>query len=523
MSEQPDAFALSDPRLAAYSWFRDGLHVPRPIPALVADAQAIWTQVAMGGRVEVVNGYLYMSMGAPSDTPAHRVQPAPQRDAMAAWQEFYLPRVKAVCRRSRESDWDALDARALADALPEAMRDAGIGFSYTMAPLMAITGPVTMLMSFCERYFGVGSDVRALTMLQGHANETAAAGAGLAQLAELASGSPEVAAAIRLGNLASIDSLEGGPAFREAFARYLDEYGQSTQTWFEFHRPTWSEDAGAPLAAIAAMLDRPGATREAHARAADGRERAIAAAMAALPGEGERQQLRGILTATEGYVAIIEDRARWQMTLAASQRWPALALGRKLAAQGKLAASDDVFLFHVSELQQAAEHAATDLRLLAAERRTALGRWAKLVPPETLGAPLPPGIEGNLMFGKMFGVGRPNAPAEEGVILGLPASGGRVRGVARVILDLDDGDRFADGEVLVCPFTAPPWTPLFAVAAAVVTDAGGVLSHAAIEAREYAIPAVVGAKDGTRRIPDGALVEVDGDAGTITILAEGRK
>ena len=101
---------------------------------------------------------------------------------------------------------------------------------------------------------------------------------------------------------------------------------------------------------------------------------------------------------------------------------------------------------------------------------------------------------------------------------GQPASPGVVRARARLIASIAEAGRLGSGEVLVTATTSPPWTPLFGVAGAVVTDAGGSLSHVAIVAREYAIPAVVGCGDATLVIPDGALVEVDGDAGTVTIL-----
>jgi pyruvate,water dikinase len=84
-------------------------------------------------------------------------------------------------------------------------------------------------------------------------------------------------------------------------------------------------------------------------------------------------------------------------------------------------------------------------------------------------------------------------------------------------MDLTEADKLQSGEVLVCPSTAPPWTPLFAIACAVVTDSGGVLSHSAIAAREYGIPAVVGTMVGTHRIPDGATVTVDGAQGIVRI------
>jgi pyruvate,water dikinase len=86
-----------------------------------------------------------------------------------------------------------------------------------------------------------------------------------------------------------------------------------------------------------------------------------------------------------------------------------------------------------------------------------------------------------------------------------------------VIRSLDEADRLQSGDVLVCRSTAPPWTPLFAIAAAVVTDTGGILSHSAIVAREYGIPAVVGTRVATERIPDGARVTVDGNAGEVRI------
>jgi pyruvate,water dikinase len=91
--------------------------------------------------------------------------------------------------------------------------------------------------------------------------------------------------------------------------------------------------------------------------------------------------------------------------------------------------------------------------------------------------------------------------------------------VARVIRSLAEAARLRPGEVLVAETTAPPWTPLFATAAAVVTDAGGILSHCAVVAREYGIPAVVGTGMASVLIHDGQEVEVDGDAGIVRVLA----
>ncbi len=100
---------------------------------------------------------------------------------------------------------------------------------------------------------------------------------------------------------------------------------------------------------------------------------------------------------------------------------------------------------------------------------------------------------------------------------GNPASAGVITGVARVITSLDEAGRLKQGEILVCPATMPPWTPLFAIASAVVTDHGGILSHTAIVAREYRIPAVVGTKLATALIRDGQRVTVDGNEGFVRL------
>lgn len=105
---------------------------------------------------------------------------------------------------------------------------------------------------------------------------------------------------------------------------------------------------------------------------------------------------------------------------------------------------------------------------------------------------------------------------DEHALRGLPASAGRASGTARVIHSPDEFHRLQAGDILICPYTDPTWTPLFALASAVVADSGGPLSHAAIVAREYGIPAVLGTGHATS-IPDGVSVMVDGTAGTVTI------
>jgi pyruvate,water dikinase len=108
------------------------------------------------------------------------------------------------------------------------------------------------------------------------------------------------------------------------------------------------------------------------------------------------------------------------------------------------------------------------------------------------------------------------ATGGDALVTGTPASGGRAAGPVRVIREAAEFGRLRSGDVLVCPYTNPAWTPLFQRAAAVVVDAGGAGSHAAIVAREYGIPAVMGSATGTSVLADGRVVTVDGDTGRVT-------
>ncbi|MCC8930587.1 PEP/pyruvate-binding domain-containing protein [Rhodococcus sp. I2R] len=112
----------------------------------------------------------------------------------------------------------------------------------------------------------------------------------------------------------------------------------------------------------------------------------------------------------------------------------------------------------------------------------------------------------------------PGSSGPAAALSGTPGSHGTVTAAARIVRGPSDFGAVRRGDIVVCPYTGPAWTPLFKIASGVVTETGGALSHAAIVAREYGIPAVLGVPDATTRVDDGALIAVDGTAGTVTIL-----
>jgi pyruvate,water dikinase len=233
----------------------------------------------------------------------------------------------------------------------------------------------------------------------------------------------------------------------------------------------------------------------------------------------KREAFAELLRNIEKFAAVGESRARWQLTAAGVLRAPIVALGRKLVGEGVLDQPNDVFFLYIDEVRDVASKP-RPMQQLVAERKADFRRWEGLEAPAFVGTrgsgPLPNNPVMQVAFRLVLGVGTP-ASVEGNLIKGTAASRGKVRGVARVIGSMAEADRFEPGNILVCQTSSPAWVPLFAIAGGVVADTGGILTHSAVCAREYAIPCVVGAQRATQLIPDGALITVDGDAGTVTI------
>ena len=139
-----------------------------------------------------------------------------------------------------------------------------------------------------------------------------------------------------------------------------------------------------------------------------------------------------------------------------------------------------------------------------------------VVPPAFIGAPIDRSAPEDSVRTLKFGVGL-ETQVEERLLRGSGASTGIVQARARVVRNLEEADKVERGDILVCRTTSPAWTPLFSRVAGVVADSGGILSHCAIVAREFAIPCVVGVREGSERIRDGMLITVDGGQGTVRL------
>ena len=194
--------------------------------------------------------------------------------------------------------------------------------------------------------------------------------------------------------------------------------------------------------------------------------------------------------------------------------------GMRLVRDGTLRDAEKIFLLYVGEVREALR-APADLSGLIAEREAEQRRWAEMESPATIGASAPPWQReaSTRMAGQGFLLYRETQTDPSRMLRGVAASGGIGRGPARLIRDQADFGKFKAGDVLVCQASNVSWSPLFASAAAVVTEVGGALSHAAVVAREVGVPAVVGTGVALSTLVDGEPLEVDGTAGVVRRLS----
>jgi phosphoenolpyruvate synthase/pyruvate phosphate dikinase len=189
-----------------------------------------------------------------------------------------------------------------------------------------------------------------------------------------------------------------------------------------------------------------------------------------------------------------------------------LVSGKELVSRGMLDRADDVFFLHVDELKALSTDETRDWRALVSERRKTYAREQRRrrVPRVLLS-------DGRTFDGDASRTITGGETISAATLAGTPVSPGVCEGRVRVVADPRTA-QLAPGEILVCRGTDPAWTPLFLVAGGLVTEVGGLITHGAVVAREYGIPAVVGVRDATVRLRTGERVRVDGTSGNITIL-----
>lgn len=295
----------------------------------------------------------------------------------------------------------------------------------------------------------------------------------------------------------------GAPQFAEfssAFHGFLAEYGHRECISVALSSsPTWSERPGVVLGIVQALADQPVRTTDHTGQAL--RE---LASHPALRNPWLRRQVFGAVAGSKAGMAFREDTHFYATMLLPPLRRALLELGERLWAVGVLDDAEDIFHLRFEELRAITDPGSLADQERASLRATVLGRSAKR---RALAGQAVVNLDA--LFAKRKAV--PGA-----LVSGTGASRGTATGAVRVIRGPDEFGALRSGEILVCPYTNPSWTPLFQRAAAVVVDAGGTGSHAAIVAREYGVPAVMGTGDATAVLKNGQRVTVNGSTGVVT-------
>jgi pyruvate,water dikinase len=329
--------------------------------------------------------------------------------------------------------------------------------------------------------------------------------------------------------------------------RWLAGFRQARDPWFNVstgdgfyhHHRSWNDDLTVPFAALPRYVRQ---VREGDAltrpteRLREERERIVAEYRGLLPSAEDRAAFDQMLGLARLVFPYVEDHKwyceHWFTTLFFAK---IREFGALLVRQGVLAEVEDIFQLHHTEVDQAISDVmlawaagtkplgAAHFGPVIAERKRMLEVLKGWSPPPAIG-PVPEALNDpavRMLWGVTAETLATWAAAEDGdgqEIHGYAASPGVVEGVARVLHSVNDIGQIRDGEVLVCAVTAPSWAPVFGKIKAAVSDIGGTMSHAAIVAREYGMPAVVGTGHATKLIKTGQRVQVDGDRGIVRIL-----
>jgi phosphohistidine swiveling domain-containing protein len=532
-------FQWDSPEEATRLWMLDMMHWPHGLSPLSAtmDMPAFMRGFTKAARelsmpftamqTKVIHGWVYMNVEPYSTEPAEMERRMADMQGQMGkhipglldrWHTLYEPEVRSINDETLKGDHAKLtdnDLSALLEAIVKKREREGELHMLAVFPAM---GAVMFYEQVYTQLFGEPRAGDHLQLLQGFENKSVEAGVGLWQLAREARKRPEVLATLRSVASGEADEAlaqsEQGRAFRGAVREYLSDYGWRANE-MDLAEPTWCERPAPVYTLIREYAAREDYDPEGEFRSLVSARKAREEVLFRQLAGGPIDMFQQVLGGAQQYLPIQEDHNFYIDQVGLSvQRVPSLEAGRRLAAGGRIANAEDVFFLHYDELQDALRGGKGDLTELVERRRSERAEGQALTAPPALGTPPPPELGDDPMLGKFFGA-PPEKHPDPRIINGNAASAGKITGTARVITSLNEADRLGQGEILVCPATMPPWTPLFAIASGVVTDHGGVLSHTAIVAREYQIPAVIGTKVATSLIRDGQTVTVDGSEGTV--------
>jgi phosphohistidine swiveling domain-containing protein len=449
------------------------------------------------------------------------------------WDNEWRPSVIAGIARLRVVDLPSLSDDALAQHVEDVRR-----FLFHSSDVhFYLTGgngfPIARLVWFCRDRLGHDT-MDTLKLMSGLSGASSEPALRLAELATLIKSDATLTQTVQAAPASDVRALllaHGGPVASQ-FEAYVHDYGFRALR-YEVVEPTLAEQPQLLGRLLQDQLARPNDLRIEQDQLARERADAKAAALGELPDEALRSRFLTLLAEAERAYPVREDNEFYTISVPlALCRLAAQEAAKRLVAADAIAVPTDVFYLRCDEVLDALR-THREYAELVADRRAAMRAAEAFDPPPSYGVepPQPPldilpaemreAMEAMIwMQETVFDSAQSQTRAEAGAteIRGRAAARGTYTGTARVIMGEHDFNKLQPDDVLVCPMTSPVWSILFAKVGALVTDTGGILSHPAIIAREYGIPAVVATGNATELIHDGQQILVDGDAGVVRIL-----
>jgi pyruvate,water dikinase len=346
-------------------------------------------------------------------------------------------------------------------------------------------------------------------------NVTSEMGLALLDVADAIRPHPEVVAYLRQvqdeGFMVELPRLPGGREARDAIQGWLDKYGMRGVGEIDITRPRWSERPTMLVPIILGHIENfePGAGKRRFERGrqeAWKKEQELLERLRALPnGEKKAEETKRMIDRVRTFAGYREYPKYSMVSRYFVYKQALLEEAESLMRARVLREKEDIFYLRFEELHDVVRTNQVDDELIS-RRKDAFRAYEALTPPRVLTS------EGEVIAGAYR---RDDLPA--GALVGLAVSAGTVEGRARVILDMAEADLEA-GDILVTAYTDPSWTPLFVSIKGLVTEVGGLMTHGAVIAREYGLPAVVGVEHATRLIRDGQRIRVHGTDGYVEML-----
>jgi len=346
-------------------------------------------------------------------------------------------------------------------------------------------------------------------------NVTSEMGLALLDVADVIRPHPEVVDFLQHvedeGFLDEVAMLAGGREARDAIRAFLDKYGMRCVGEIDITRPRWTEHPSTLVSLILSDIKnfQPGAGKrrfEQGRREASAKERDLLERLRALPdGEQKAQEAKRMIDRVRTFIGYREYPKFGMVSRYFVYKEALLEEAGRLVQARVLPEKEDIFYLTFQELHDVVRANRVDDQLIG-QRKEAFRSYQTLTPPRVFTS------DGEVVAGLYR---RDDVPT--GALVGLPVSAGIIEGRARVIHDMAEAD-LEPGDILVTAYTDPSWSPLFVAITGLVTEVGGVMTHGAVIAREYGLPAVVGVEHATRLIRDGQRIRVHGTDGYVELL-----